>query len=76
VIGTSPGAAGTAMAQQHLRNVLVFVNLSVMAQPEAFLQYKEGLIEADGSVTNDGTRRFLQAYVDRFLDWVGTHAPG
>jgi len=54
----------------------VFVNLSVMAQPEAFLQYKEGLIEADGSVTNDGTRRFLQAYVDRFLDWVGTHAPG
>ncbi|ALJ28590.1 NADPH-dependent FMN reductase [Stenotrophomonas acidaminiphila] len=75
VIGTSPGAAGTAMAQQHLRNVLVFVNLSVMAQPEAFLQYRDGLIEADGSVTNDGTRRFLQAYVDRFLDWVGTHAP-
>ncbi|MQP74914.1 NADPH-dependent FMN reductase [Stenotrophomonas sp. MYb238] len=73
VIGTSPGAAGTAMAQQHLRNVLVFVNLSVMAQPEAFVQYKDGLIEADGSIANDGTRRFLQDYVDRFLEWIGTH---
>ncbi len=72
VIGTSPGAAGTAMAQQHLRNVLVFVNLAVLAQPEAFVHYKEGLIEADGSVTSDGTRRFLQGYVDRFLAWIQT----
>lgn len=47
VIGTSPGAAGTAMAQQHLRNVLVFVNLSVMAQPEAFLQWGRA-DQADG----------------------------
>ncbi|MCG8277009.1 NADPH-dependent FMN reductase [Stenotrophomonas sp. NLF4-10] len=73
VIGTSPGAAGTAMAQQHLRNVLVFVNLAVMAQPEAFLQYKEGLIDADGGIGNDGTRKFLQGYVDRFMDWTAAH---
>jgi len=44
-----------------------------MGQPEAFVQYKDGLIEADGSIANDGTRRFLQDYVDRFLDWIGTH---
>ena len=73
VIGTSPGAAGTAMAQQHLRNVLVFLNLAVMAQPEAFLQYKEGLIDADGSIGSDGTRKFLQGHVDRFMDWIAVH---
>ena len=73
VIGTSPGAAGTAVAQQHLRNVLVFLNLAVMAQPEAFLQYKEGLIDADGSIGNDGTRKFLQGHVDRFMDWIAVH---
>lgn len=73
VIGTSTGAAGTCMAQQHLRNVLVFVNLAVMAQPEAFLQYKEGLIEADGTVTNEGNRKFLQGFVDSFLVWIAVH---
>ena len=76
VIGASVGAAGSCMAQQHLRNVLVFVNLAVMAQPEAFLQYKEGLIEADGSVTNEGTRKFLQGFVDSFLAWVAAHPQG
>ncbi|WP_305804533.1 NADPH-dependent FMN reductase [Stenotrophomonas sp. YIM B06876] len=73
VIGASPGAPGAAMAQQHLRNVLVFVNLAVMAQPEAFLQFKEGLIEADGSISNEGTRKFLQGFVDAFIRWIGKH---
>ncbi|MCL7713911.1 NADPH-dependent FMN reductase [Stenotrophomonas mori] len=73
LIGTSPGAAGTAMAQQHLRNVLVFVNLSVMAQPEAFLRHREGAIDAEGGISDEGTRRFLQGYVDRFLAWIAAH---
>ncbi|WP_269790958.1 NADPH-dependent FMN reductase [Stenotrophomonas sp. Iso1] len=73
VIGSSIGAIGSALAQQHLRNVLVFVNLAVMAQPEAFVHYKEGLIEADGTVSSEGTRKFLQGYMDAFLDWIKVH---
>ncbi|KRG67212.1 NADPH-dependent FMN reductase [Stenotrophomonas terrae] len=70
VVGASIGAIGSAMAQQHLRNVLVFVDLAVMPQPEAFVQFKDGLIEADGTISNDGTRQFLQGYVDKFLAWT------
>ena len=70
VLGVSVGAIGTALAQQHLRNVLVFVDLAVMPQPEAFVQFKDGLIEADGTISNDGTRQFLQGYVDKFLAWT------
>jgi len=70
VIGASIGVIGTALAQQHLRNVLVFVDLAVMPQPEAFLHFKDGLIEADGSITNEGTSKFLQGFVDRFLAWI------
>ncbi|MEN5206754.1 NAD(P)H-dependent oxidoreductase [Stenotrophomonas terrae] len=70
VVGTSIGAIGSALAQQHLRNVLVFVDLAVMPQPEAFVQFKDGLIEADGTISNDGTRQFLQGYVDKFLAWT------
>ena len=70
VVGASIGAIGSALAQQHLRNVLVFVDLAVMPQPEAFVQFKDGLIEADGTISNDGTRQFLQGYVDKFLAWT------
>lgn len=76
VIGSSIGAIGSALAQQHLRNVLVFVNLAVMAQPEAFVHYKEGLIEADGTISNEGTRKFLQDYMGAFLDWIQVHHKG
>jgi chromate reductase len=71
VIGTSIGAAGTAMAQQHLRNSAVFLDIPMLAQPEVFVQFKDGLIEPDGTIGNDDTRTFLQDFVDRYIAWVG-----
>jgi chromate reductase len=71
VCGTSPGATGTAMAQQHLRNVLANLDMQVLAQPEVFLKMAEGLIDADGQVSNPGTATFLGGFVDRFLALVG-----
>jgi chromate reductase, NAD(P)H dehydrogenase (quinone) len=73
VIGISVGAIGTALAQQHLRNVLAYLNLPTLGQPEAFLQFHDGLITADGTVTNDGTRQFLQTWVDAYVAWVKIH---
>ncbi len=73
VIGASIGAIGTAMAQQHLRNVLAYLDMQVLGQPEAFIHYKDGLIDDDGTIGNDGTRKFLQDHVDRFLALVARH---
>jgi chromate reductase len=70
VIGTSTGAMATALAQQHLRNVCVFIDVLMMAQPEAFVRYKEGLFAADGSVTDKGVAKFLGNFVDQYLAWV------
>lgn len=39
IIGTSPGALGTAIAQQHLRAVLNVLDARLMAQPEGYLQF-------------------------------------
>jgi len=63
VIGTSPGAIGTAVAQAQLRGVLCFCNSPLMNQVEAYIQFKPGLITADGEVTDDATRKFLQNYM-------------
>jgi chromate reductase len=70
VIGISIGAAGTSMAQQHLRNSAVFLDIPMLAQPEVFVQFKEGMVDSDGNIGNDDTRKFLQGFVDRYIAWV------
>jgi chromate reductase len=69
VIGISTGAIGTAVAQQHLRNILTFLNVPVMNQPEAFIQYKEGLFTETGEI-GESSRQFLQNWMEHFEGWV------
>jgi chromate reductase len=73
LVGISPGATGTAMAQQHLRNVLVSVGVLTLAQPEAFIQVKEGLFDEEGDI-GGGSRKFLQNWMDQYVAWVKNHA--
>lgn len=70
LIGTSMGAMSTALAQQHLRNICVFLDIPLLQQPEAFVRYKEGLITDDGSVTDESVGTFLGNFVDKYLAWV------
>jgi chromate reductase len=71
VCGTSIGAIGTAVAQQHLRSILAYLDAPTLGQPEVFIHFTDGLIGPDGNINNPGTREFLQGFVDRFVDWVG-----
>jgi chromate reductase len=64
VIGASPGAIGTAIAQQHLRSVLGFCNSPQMNAPEAYIQFKPGLIDDQGEVTVESTQTFLRKYME------------
>jgi chromate reductase len=63
VIGASPGAIGTAVGQQHLRSILGFCNSPQMNAPEAYIQFKQGLITEDGTVTDDSTEQFLRNFM-------------
>ena len=73
VIGASVGAIGTALAQQHLRNILAYLNVPTLGQPEAFVHNKDGLYDADGGIS-EGSRKFLQGWVDAYVGWVKKHA--
>lgn len=66
VIGTSPGAIGTAVAQQSLRSVLSFCNSPQMNAPEAYIQFAPGLITDNGEVTVASTEEFLRDYMAAF----------
>lgn len=66
VIGTSPGAIGTAVAQQHLRSVLCFCNSPLMNTVEAYITFKPGIITETGEVTDASLEEFLRNYLREF----------
>lgn len=74
VCGISVGATGTALAQQHLRNVLAYLDVAVLGQPEIFLKHADGFFDASGGIGNDGTRQFLQTFMSRYEAWIQWHA--
>ena len=74
VIGASVGATGTSMAQQHLRTILAYLDMPTLGQPEVFIHVKDGLFDDAGNLTNDGTKKFLQGWMDRYVVWVKKHA--
>lgn len=73
VLGVSVGATGTALAQQHLRNVLAYLDVPTLGQPEAFIQAKDGLFDASGNIGSDSSK-FLQGWMDKYVAWVKKHA--
>ena len=72
VLGVSVGAIGTALAQQHLRNVLAYLDVPTLGQPEAFIQAKEGLFDEDGTI-GAASKPFLQTWMDQYVAWVKKH---
>jgi chromate reductase len=61
-------ATGTALAQQHLRNVLAYLDVPTLGQPEAFLQVREGLFDEAGNI-GDASCKFLQNWMNRYFAW-------
>jgi chromate reductase len=65
ITGTSPGAIGTAVAQQHLRHMLGVLGALVMGG-ETYITFKPDLVDENGNVTDESTREFLRTFVDQF----------
>lgn len=70
VVSASPGGIGGFGANHHLRQSLVFLNVPVMAQPEAYLGGADKFFGADGKLANDGTRKFLESFMQAYGTWV------
>lgn len=73
VLGASVGAIGTAIAQQQLRNVLAYLDIATMGQPEAFIQVRDGMFDEAGNI-GAGSRDFLQAWMTQYVAWIKHHA--
>ena len=74
ITGTSPGAIGSALAQQHLRSVMLGLGMTLLGG-EAYVTFKPNLIDDHGNIGDETTQKFLQDFVDRFAMLVARLAP-
>ncbi len=70
VISVSPGNIGGFGANHHLRQVLSFLDVYTMQQPEAYVGHVTALLDESGQVANEDTRTFLDNYAAAFIRWV------
>ncbi len=74
ITGTSPGAIGSALAQQHLRSVMTGLGM-ILLGGEAYITFKPNLIDEQGNIGDVSTQKFLQGFIDRFATLVGRLSP-
>ena len=67
IIGASPGNVGTARMQYHLRQVGVYLNLSILNKPEVMIGKAFDKI-TNGKITDESTVEFLQKHVKAFSE--------
>lgn len=70
VVSVSPGALGGFGANHHLRQVLTFLNVPTLQQPEAYVGNIMASLDAHGVVANDNLKGFLKQYQDALVKWV------
>lgn len=73
VISVSPGAIGGFGANHHLRQSLVFLNVPVMQQPEAYIGNASKLFDDKGAIAIDATRDFVGQFLQTYAQWVERH---
>ena len=66
VMSLSQGALGGFGANHHLRQMLVFFDMPLLQQPEAYVGNAGTLFDDDGRFTSDGTEAFFKTFVDAF----------
>lgn len=75
VVSVSPSPIGAFGANHHLRQSLVFLNVPVLQQPEAYIGGADRLFDAQGGLINEDTRAFLKRFIQAFAAWIEAIAP-
>ncbi len=70
IIGCSPGAISTAVAQLHLRTILAYLDMPTLGQPEAYIHVRDGTFDEAGNIAHPETRKFLHSWMDKYVAWV------
>lgn len=70
IIGTTPGAIGTAVAQAQLRAIVSVLDVALLVQPEIYFQWKPDTLDQNGEFSDEAARKLIHGWIDRFANWV------
>lgn len=70
IISVSPGKMGAFGANHHLRQPLVFLNVLILQQPEAYIGDVSNMLDAEGNLTDESTVKFIRKFVHAYIGWV------
>ncbi|MFL5167214.1 MAG: NADPH-dependent FMN reductase [Microvirga sp.] len=70
IMGASPGLFGSARAQYHLRQMLIFLNAMPLNRPEVMIGQAQNKFDADGNLTDEPTREFVRKLLVALRDWT------
>ena len=71
VMSITPGGLGAFGANHHLRQMLVFLDVFTMQQPEAYIAKAAGLFDDSGALTDPATTEVFQKFIQAFAVWIG-----
>jgi chromate reductase len=70
IVSVSPGAIGGFGANHGIRQSMVFLNVPVMQQPEAYVGNAANLFDDKGALANESTRELMQKFLSTFAQWI------
>jgi chromate reductase, NAD(P)H dehydrogenase (quinone) len=70
IMGASVGTIGTARAQYHLRQMMVFLNMFPINQPEVMIGNASERFDAEGNLTDDATKEFIRQLIQNLVEWA------
>jgi NAD(P)H-dependent FMN reductase len=73
IISVTPYQLGAFGANHAVRQALVFINVPVMQQPEAYIGKVEELLDTDGRLKNADTGKLLTKFMNALADWVAAN---
>jgi chromate reductase len=76
IMGVSPGTIGTDRAQQHLRQIFVALNLSLLNKPEVVIADAAHRFNENGNLIHEPTKQLVQELLKNLVDWTRRIAPG
>ena len=71
VIGCTPYSLGAFGAQHHLRQVLVYLNMYPLQQPEFYLANAGEKFNDQGQLTDEETKKLVSKVWNSFIEWIG-----
>jgi len=70
IMGASIGAIGTARAQYHLRQMMVFLNMFPINRPEVMISNCPKGFDEQGNLTDEKTRDLIRQLLENLVNWT------